>query len=814
MNTYIARAIQFFLTNLILLFSLCATKAQTLTGRIHDVDGKPVSEVNVLLLNTLDSSLVKGAVSTETGTYRIDRIITDNYLLSFSRSGYQTVYLPVSITSKKDHEMPTVALPVEVKDLRDVKLISVRPFLEQKIDRTVMNVANSIVSTGGSALDALEKAPGVMIDRQQGIIALRGKDGVMVHIDGRPTYLNISDVIKLLQNIPASELDRIEFITNPSARYDAEGNAGIISIYRKKNKNQGTSGTFSVTAGSGKYDREQTNLQLSHRTKKVSLFGSYGFNRGDQGYWDFTLNRDWTENGERNLVTNLSKIRFYIHGHQARAGVDINAGRYLTLGLLATRSWYYQREKAPSDVKFRHAPEEPVYYHTETAKTILDKSDNQLINLHLIHNRNSGSKQFSVDIDFGRFDRLFNNTLKTYTHIPDTSNGQSDDLLTEMPVSIDILSFKTDYTTTLTNDWNLETGFKTSRVESRNNMQLFSGKSGSLNPDTNLSNNFKYTEKLVAGYIIVSGKWKNKTHLQGGLRGEFTSSTGHSISQNSIVKRNYFDLFPSVFISHSINDTHQVTMSYSYRIQRPDYQSLNPARSYLDPFAFSAGNPYLNPAYTHSLELRHGFMDKLFTSVGMAFTREYVYKLIQPVNKRQTERKPFNVGRLRHYNITVGFPITITTKWKARFNATGAYGRLNYIFLEKEQIARQLYGRMDLNQTWSFGKGWSAELSGWLVTPGVSGGMFRNPWLGALNMGLQKSWTSNWKLRLSALDILHSDRWVGYFRNEGFYFRHQIVRDSRVVMVSLSYSFGSQKDKTSGTRRTGSEEEMKRTSSN
>src|SRR5690606_23542927 len=332
MNTYIARAIQFFLTNLILLFSLCTTKAQTLIGRIHDVDGKPVSEVNVLLLNTLDSSLVKGAVSTETGTYRIDRIITDNYLLSFSRSGYQTVYLSVSITSEKDHEMPTVALPVAVKDLRDVKLISVRPFLEQKIDRTVMNVANSIVSTGGSALDALEKSPGVMIDRQQGIIALRGKDGVMVHIDGRPTYLNISDVIKLLQNIPASELDRIEFITNPSARYDAEGNAGIISIYRKKNKNQGTSGTFSVTAGSGKYDREQTNLQLSHRTKKVSLFGSYGFNRGDQGYWDFTLNRDWTENGERNLVTNLSNIRFYIHGHQARAGIDINAGRYLTLG--------------------------------------------------------------------------------------------------------------------------------------------------------------------------------------------------------------------------------------------------------------------------------------------------------------------------------------------------------------------------------------------------------------------------------------------------------------------------------------------------
>lgn len=786
--------------------------SQSLSGRIAEPGGKPLVNANVLLSHLRDSSLVKGAVSDSTGLYRIEKMGAGSFLITYSLTGYKTVYLPVMISGEQHYDLPVIEMPVELKELHDVRVVTTRAFLEQRIDRTIMNVANSIVSTGGSGLDALEKAPGIVVDRQNGLIAFRGRDGVMIQIDGRPTYLAMADVITLLQNLPASEIDRIEFMANPAARYDAEGSAGIISIYRKK-KEQGTNGSFSITAGMGRHARQQANWQLNHRSKKINLFGSYGFNRGDRGYWHFDLNRDWTENGVRNLVSNISTVRFFIHGHQATAGMDFSAGRRSTLGILWSGSWYYQREKAPSDVRFRHAADQPVYYHTYTAKTILDKSNNQVANVNFSHKGHRSGRQVTADLDLGRFNRFFNNTLLTTTNIPDTSNDAADELLTEMPVTIDILSFKADYTAPIADKWKWETGIKISQVESVNDMRLFSGKSGHLLPDTNLSNYFKYTERLMATYLVVSGKWKSLLDMQFGMRGEHTLSKSHEVKQHNIITRRYFNLFPSAFISHAINDTQQIILSYSYRIQRPDYQSLNPARSYLDPFAFSAGNPFLQPAYTHSLELRYGYRNKIFISVGASFTHHYVYKLVQPVNDIQTERKPFNIGRLNHYNLSFSSPLTFSNRWKAQFSATGAYGRLRYIFLQQHQIARQVYARMECTNTWSFNKGWSTEVNGWLVTPGITGGMLRNPWLGVMTIGLQKSWPSRWKLRVSASDIFHTDRWAGHFHNAGFYFRHVIVRDTRTVLASLSWSFG-QNSKSPGRRRTGSEEELKRTGSN
>jgi hypothetical protein len=383
-----------------------------------------------------------------------------------------------------------------------------------------------------------------------------------------------------------------------------------------------------------------------------------------------------------------------------------------------------------------------------------------------------------------------------------------------MPVTIDIRTFKADYNRSLGKNWKLESGIKGSWVKSDNDMKLYSGKTGNLQLDTGISNHFQYTEKVNAGYITLSGKWKDKVEIQAGIRGEHTWSLGNSISQNKKVRREYFNLFPSAFLSRTLNEAHQLAISYSYRIQRPDYQSLNPARSYLDPFALSGGNPFLNPSYTHSLEFKHGFRNKIFTSLGAAYTRDYVYKLIQPINNKQTERKPYNIGSLKHYNITISFPLEFSSQWKAQFSATGAYGRLNYTFLDTRLHARQVYGKLNLANSITIGNGWTAELSGWATTPGISWGMFRSPWLGSLNMGLQKSWRSKWKARLSASDIFHTDRWVGYFEGAGFYFKHRITRDTRVVLLNFTYSFGNQKVKSRGQRKTASEEEMQRTSSN
>jgi hypothetical protein len=787
---------------------------QSVQGLVEEPGGKPLFNANVLLLRSPDSSLHKAAITDEKGVFRLDHVAKGNYLLSISLTGYQTKYLPLGIMNDDLQVIQPVVMAINSRQLNEVTIVATRPFLEQKIDRTIVNIANSVVANGGTALDALEKAPGIAVDRQNGAIALRGKTGVLVQINGRQTYLAMQDVMALLQGMNADQVDRIELITNPSAKYDAEGSSGIINIQLRKKDNLGTNGSISLTAGAGQYGRQQASLQLNHRSNKINLFGSYGFNRGDQGYWNFDLDRDWTENGVRNVVNNISPIRFFITSHQATAGVDFFASKDMVLGMVWTGLWNDQQEDAYSNVSFRHAPDKPVYYQTITDKAIFDKSVNNLLNVNFRRKLGKNEGQLTADLDMGRFSRHFENTLSTITLIPDTSNGLPDALLTEMPVLIDILTFKADYKRSLGKYWKLETGIKTGRVRSDNNMKLYKGRGSDLQIDTDLSSQFQYTENLNALYVSLSGKSKRGAEIQVGLRGEHTRSSGNSVTQSKLVRRDYFDLFPSAFLSKNLNESNQLTFSYSYRIQRPNYQSLNPARSYLDPFAFSTGNPFLNPSYTHSLELKHGLKNRIFTSLGAAFTNDYVFYLVQPVNSTQTERKPDNIGSLQHYNITFSFPLNLLKQWKAQFSATGAYGLLDYTFVDRQLRAKQVYGKINIANSFFWGRGWSAELNGWITTPGVSAGMFHSPWLGSLNMGVQKSWNGKWKCRLSVTDILHTDRWVGEFEGSGFYFKYNIVRDTRILLLNVTHTFGNQKLKAGRQHKAASEEEMQRTSAN
>jgi outer membrane receptor protein involved in Fe transport len=367
-----------------------------------------------------------------------------------------------------------------------------------------------------------------------------------------------------------------------------------------------------------------------------------------------------------------------------------------------------------------------------------------------------------------------------------------------------------DYQRPLAKDWKLETGLKFSSVSSDNNMRLESGQAGNLEPDPELSNHFQYTERVGAAYANFSGTWGKNTQLQAGLRAEQTHSLAHSLTLDNRVKRNYLNLFPSFFLSRTLTKDHTLTFSYSYRIDRPNYQNLNPARGFIDPYAFSRGNPYLKPQYTHSLELRHGFAGKIFTSLGAAHTTDLVFFLIQPVDASRFERTPDNVGSSRAYNLTVSFPVTLTQGWTLQTTLMGVYSQFQYTYLDKPLTARQVSGRLNTTSSFVLGRGWTAELSGWLRTPGIDV-VVQSPWLGSLDAGLQKALGKQWKAKLSVQDIFHSNRIIANIDAAGFTNRVRIAFDTRVAMLNLSYTFGNQQLKALRQRRTGSEEEMKRT---
>jgi hypothetical protein len=791
-------------------FQIAQAQAK-IRGQVVDVNGRPVAQANVLLLRSKDSSLLKGTVTIASGSWAFNNTPAGTYIITSSFVGFKKVYSsPFKINNNTDDiDAGTLVLSAQETQLGKVTVTTLRPLLEQKIDRMVVNVANSIIASGSTALEVLEKAPGVTVDRQNDQISLRGKEGVIVQIDGKQTYLPMADVVALLRNMPSDNIDRIELITNPSAKYDAAGNSGIIDVRLKKNNNIGTNGSVSVSGGSGRYARERGSVQINHRTSKINLFGNYSVDNGGN-YWDFDITRKQGEGAQQNIINSLSYIRFKNTGHNVKSGIDYFISKRTTMGVVWTTFWSKFSEASPAHAIFQKEENAPVYLHTLSDKSISTNTSNHLGNFNIQHSFTKNDAQLSADFDLGRFRRDYTNALNTETLIPSIPWEPISVLYTQMPTSINIITFKTDYSQSLNSRWKMEAGLKSSSVRSDNNVELSAGTNGNLLKDTSLSNHFKYTEEVNAAYLNFSGKLNEKNNVMLGLRAEHTHSVGNSLTLNNVVTRNYLNWFPSLFLSRVLDKKNTLAFSYSYRIDRPNYQNLNPARSYLDPYTYSAGNAFLKPQYTHSLELRHGFKDKVFTSLAASYVTDLQFFVIQPLDDRMTRRMPENIGESRAYSLTLSFPVKVLKGWTLQGTLMGNYSIFEYTYKGSPISVQQMAGRFNVSNAFMFGKGWTGELMGRLNTPAVYA-LNKSPWLGSLDAGIQKSFSAKWKAKLSLQDVLHTNRALFKINVPGFTSRGQIVFDTRVVMLNLIYSFGNQQLKSSRQRKTAAEEEMQRT---
>jgi len=783
---------------------------QSIKGRVQGDDGKPLPAVNVLLLSSVDSSLVKGAVSDTTGAYTIDNIRSGIYLVSASMIGYRQAYSsPVTVAAQgTSMEMAAFTLREDAQQLGEVVIVEKRPFVEQRIDRMVVNVANSIIASGSTALEVLEKAPGITVDRQNGSIQLRGKEGVIVQMNGKQTYLSMAELVTLLQTMTSDDIDQIELITNPSAKYDAAGNSGIINIVMKKNNNEGTNGSVSLGVGSGKYGRQRGSVQLNHRTKKVNVFGNYSGNHGGN-YFHLKSNQS-IDNGEQvNDTDQETYIRFFDRGQNAKAGLDYFINKKTTLGFVWTGFWNNNGEEGTAGSAFQKDGSEIIYLQAQTDKTIASISANQVGNINFQHSFKEKGGELTADVDAGRYTRDYSNTLLTETISMENPGQPQTGLLIEMPTIIDIRTAKVDYSRSVFSKWKMEAGLKGSYVASDNDMTLSQGEAVDLVKDDSLSNHFQYTERVYAGYASFSGKIGEKTQVQAGLRVEHTHSVGNSLTLDQVVTRDYLNFFPSIFLSRPLSQNHSLTVSYSYRIDRPNYQYLNPARSYVDPYLYSRGNPFLNPQYTHSLELKHGYKEKIFTSIGASFVDDVVFYVIQPVDSIRTERTPDNFGKAHSYNFTISFPVKVLKGWNMQVNMLGVYSSFEYTYLDVPTTVEQISGRLNASNTFVFGHGWTGEITGWVSTPGVYI-IQESPWLGSVDVGIQKSIGSALSAKLSLQDVFHSNMYKGEINSPSYMVDFSLAFDTRILMLNLIYSFGNQQLRGVRQRRTGSEEETQR----
>lgn len=786
----------------------------SVSGSVFDEKQAAFPFVNVLLLKAKDSTLAKGMTTDTDGKFAFEQVETGRYLTLVSMVGYQKVYSPAFVVANAPVQLSAVTLSVSAELLNEVKVVAQKPFIEQEIDRTIVNVENSIVAAGATALEVLERSPGVVVDQQNDRLQLRGKAGVIVQIDGKQTYLSQTELMNLLRNTPSDNIEKIELITNPSAKYDAAGNSGIINIKFKKNKNFGTNGNFSLGAGYSRYGRGNGSLALNHRQGKVNIFGNGSFFAG-KGFNDNSIYRKIPYEGNVTIFDNETKRIWESQNYSGRIGMDYSISDKTTVGVLA--SAFFNDWATPEGVGTTRILDGNLDLQRSfiTTTNSGQKLKNATANINVKHKFNDTGKELTFDADYVRYGgESFNNLNTTYFKPGGAMEGTPDLVRNQMPSVINIGVVKMDFAQTL-GKGKFETGLKTSYVASDNNM-TFEVKQDVWTIDPTRTNQFKYTENINAAYVNYGGKLGAKTSYQVGFRAEHTHSVGNSVTLNDVRDRNYLNLFPSVFLSRQLDSSNVLNFSYSRRIDRPDYQSLNPFEFYLDPYTFQRGNPNLRPQYTHAVQVTHVYKNFLNTSLSYSRINDLIANEVprQIASENKTYVTTENLDNQDNLNLTVSLPIPVAKWWTMQANFTGSYNRYKSFYQDAFYDVEQFNYNINASNQFKLANNWTAELSGWYNSRSVFGFFVSKP-QGMVNVGLQKSmWEKKGTLRLNVSDIFWTNKFRGISEFQDISLRVNSTWPSRQVRLTFTYRFGNQNVKGARQRNTGADDLQQRVQAN
>jgi outer membrane receptor protein involved in Fe transport len=586
----------------------------------------------VSLLNQKDSTVVKGALSNDAGLYTFEHIKPGNYLVKATSIGFSTAVSPAfTITGATDKfNAPTIKMTKGSRNLQTVNIVAAKPLIERKIDRTVMNVENSVLAAGNSAMEILEKAPGVTVDKDDNI-SLKGKQGVTVMINDKLTYLSATQLATLLRSTDGNTIQSIEIITNPSAKYDAAGTSGIINIKLKKNKQSGTNGSLTLGEGYSNYLgnnwKDNMSLNLNHKEGNLNVFGT--FSRGDnQRQHDIAIDRIIKDSTGKPTYFNQNTLMPQTnHYNNYSIGADYDVSPKNTVGFVV--SGYSNSENDNNNDHTRIGSGPGVIDSTLTTVSALKQTyKNFALNLNDRYKIDTAGQELGIDLDYSKFNNNSDAQYNTNYFLPNGNVQHAPQLLTnQTPSSIDIYTGKADYTKPLSKTIKLETGVKFSSVKTDNNLQAQIFSNGSYINDTTRTNHFIYTERIDAGYLNLNDQLDKKTSLQLGLRAEYTQSVGMLVGSPE-VDRNYLDFFPSAFINRTLNDKNEIGLSYSRRIDRPSYDNLNPFIYYLDPYTFQKGNAFLNPQYTNNFEFNYTYNKTINISISYSRTTNAITEII------------------------------------------------------------------------------------------------------------------------------------------------------------------------------------------
>lgn len=774
-------------------------------GKVIDDTKLPIEFASIALVNARDSQLIKGALTDEKGNYTIANVGVGSYRVIASMVGFERVVTPTFDikVENKNANIDVSMFPVTAL-LKDAVIIAQRPLFEQKADRLIVNVANSPVAAGGTALEILQKVPGIAVIQDK--ITLGGNQNLQIWIDGKPSQY--TDMNAVLRDMPGDQIDRIELITQPGARYDSAGGP-VLNIILKRNAELGFTGTAALTlggfnvnqndvnAGFRKYYRANPSLNLNYRSGIVSFFGNASYNQGDyfnvQRVTRFIGNQVFKGQNFEETDYNFRNLRI---------GADIYATKKTTFGIIL-RGWGRAATSNASN-------ETNVFNEAITTKLnsfITDNTGNSQrggysSNFNIKHDFDTKTgRNLNFDIDYNRFDTKNANNLTIYKNEANSFRSLSQQVVVQ---PVDIWVFKTDYTQPIDSTLKAEIGWKSSFATIDNSLKFYRAKELS----TKESNDFLYKENINAAYLNLSKKL-GKLDLNAGLRAEQTIVNGTSM-QNKVLDRNYLQWFPSASMLYHINKNMGIQASYSRRVNRPNFQQQNPFSNFIDSLTYTRGNPNLRPEIIQTGQLAVVYDGQPFLSIQRSQTTDVIVENAPQLEGTKTFTTAANLATYNNWTLQANFPIKFG-KWLDGFGGNQAiYNAYDANYLNGTYKAARWHWLAYWGVTAKLPTDIKLEVNGFYMTKFLDEFMVIGS-IGSVNLGASKQfWEKRGKLSVNFNDMLYSQKTnalIAYQAVRVDFFQRQY---SRQIRLSFSYQFGNTKVKSARNRGTGSESETAR----
>jgi outer membrane receptor protein involved in Fe transport len=793
----------FIIKNIMLILFLISTSEQifsqdktgTITGSVIDRStNKPIEYADVSLISEKDSAVIKGTSTDSEGKFTMNGLPYGRYFIRASIVGYNfAVVTGLNINiNNPDIALEPIVLLQSTATTEEIVVEGEKSIIELKPDKKVFNVTKNLTARGGTLLDLLKEIPSVVVD-QDGNISMRGSDGVKITIDGKQSGLEGQGRNLILEQVPANEVESIELITNPSAKYEAEGTVGIINIKLKKNKQEafGYNGNLGLNVGTG--DKYSGQFGFSVKNKKVNLFGNYSYdlrNLTTSGFYD----RDYYSNPalSSSLQNDSGKIRG--KSHLLKLGMDYNIDNNNYVGLTFN---YRNLDRTTGNTSLSKEYNGSGILSSDYLTTAVgfNKGYNLDLSTGYIHNFEKKNHVISAEISYSKdkddkSEKFSDAYIFPVNNTPDKRNEYSIELN-------DAVSGKIDYVYPFSKNIKIEAGYRGSYIKRDIDFMVenYNYNLNQFETDYNQSNKYIYKEQIHALYGIFTQQIGGFGYSLG-IRSEQTTTTGELQTNGERFDRNYVDFFPSASISQKLDKTSEVQLSYSRRIRRPKEKALNPFRTYMGSNSYHQGNQNLNPEYSDSYEInfiKYFSWATLTPGIFYRYSKDGISpqrKLIDSIN---TLTMPVNMNN----SVTYGGELIVNFQPVKFFSFNGTF---NY-FKTEVDAANLQSGLTNRSYSWSsrslasltLPSGFIVQMSYFYMGKRVTAQGTMDPFQ-SFDAGIKKDlFDKSLSISLRVSDIFNNSNFRVQFTDPDFYEEFERRRDSRTLMLNITYNFG-QKD--------------------